>query len=509
MHPGLLHDGLAYWARRSPDKRAIVIDRGASLTYRALHAWSDTLGAHLQERGVAPGDVIAIAGTNSLAWAAAAFAAMKAGAIVAPFNDRLVGEELVFLDGMVAPRLVLADAPRADLLRKAGVTTPIFSLEDAVRFRDAPAATPRDVATSSDSVAMIMFTSGSTARPKGAMMTHASYLAKFHEMRILDATLGPDTNSFMPFGLHASPGLAWGLLFMAQLGGTLHITERYQAERTLRALEGEAIGFFIGVPMIYDQVSQLPGFAAADLSALTFARVGGASVSDAVLARWRDKGVIVRQLYGMSEMGGGSVIATQEEALARPQSCGRGLAFTKFRIVDAEGRPCAPGEPGHVLLRGPGMMAGYWRDPEATAAAVVDGWMQTGDIGVVDEEGYFTFVDRAKEMIKSGGFNVSPAEIESVLSSLPGVVECAVFAVPDETFGETACACVRLQGGVTAESVYQHCAARLAAFKLPRYVIVMDTPLPRLANEKIDRRKLKAEYAEPSRRPAKIGASRE
>jgi fatty-acyl-CoA synthase len=508
MHLGLLHDGLAYWARRTPDKRAIVIDQDASITYRELHVWSDTLAVHLQKLGVTSEDVIAIAGSNSLRWAAAAFATMKVGPIVAPFNDRLVGEEFAYLNDLVAPRLIFADAYRAQVLRKAGVETPLLAIEDVDRFREPLASPPKECSVSSDAVAMVMFTSGSTARPKGAMMTHASYLAKFHEMRILDPTLGPDTSALMPFGLHASPGLAWGLLFVTQLGGTLHITEKYQAERTLRTLADEAISFFIGVPLIYDQVSQQPGFRDANLSALTFARVGGASASDAVLARWRDKGIIVRQLYGMSEMGGGSIIATQEEARARPQSCGRGLAFTKFRVVDAEGRTCAPGELGHVLLRGPGMMAGYWRDPEATAAAIVDGWMHTGDIGVVDEDGYFAFVDRAKEMIKTGGFNVSPAEIESVLSSLPDVVECAVFAVPDDTFGEAPFACVRLQGEFTVKAVFDHCASRLATFKLPRYILTLETPLPRLANEKIDRRALKAIYADPARRPAKIAARR-
>ena len=502
---GLLQDGLALWARTKPAAIAIDLD-GETISYGALARWSDGIAEHLQEQGIAAGDNVAIAAANDLAWAATAFGILKAGATIVPFNDRFLGAELAYLASNSQCKLIVADAERLERLEAAGVPTPRIPMEELETFRSGAAAGWRAERISSDSVAMIIFTSGSTARPKGAMMTHGSYLLKFLEMRTLDPGLGPETRAYMPFGMHSSPGLPWGIIFATILGGALYSTRKYTAESVLKSLEAERISFFIGVPMIYDQISRLPQFGSADLSGLSFARIGGASASPDILQRWLDRGVVVRQLYGMTEVGGGSIVASIEEALANPMSCGRGLAFSRFRIVRDDGSECEIDEPGHVLLQGPGMMAGYWNDDEATRAALVDGWMHTGDIGVRDKEGYFTFLDRAKEMIKSGGFNVSPTEIEAVICTLEGVVEAAVFAVPDSKFAEAPCACVYADRAITPEEVYAHCASRLAGFKLPRYVLAFDKPLPRLANEKIDRRALKTACAAPSALPPRIEA---
>jgi fatty-acyl-CoA synthase len=493
---GLLHDGIRYWARRSPEKAAVVLDDEPPLDYATLERWSDGIAARLQTMGVVPGDRVAIAAANCLAWPAVAVAVLKTGAIIAPMNDRLLGDELAYLAGYSEPRVIVADDARRALIEGAGVTVPILPLETVEGDRGGADAGWAPVRVDSESVALIMFTSGSTARPKGAMMTHGNYLAKFAEMRLLDGRLGATTRSLMPLGMHSSPGTPWGIFFTTKLGGTLYATRKYQSARTLATLARERIDFFLGVPMIYEQIAREPEFADADLSALTFARVGGATPTPEMLAAWRAKGVIVRQLYGMTEVGGGSIIATEEEARTRPMSCGRGLAFSRFRIVRDDGAPCDPGEAGHILLQGPGMMTGYWREPEATAAALRDGWMHTGDIGMADEDGYFTFLDRSKEMIKSGGFNVSPSEIEAVLMRLDGVVECAVFGVADEKFAEVPFACVTVRdGGPDADAIRAHCGALLARFKVPAYVATSVEPLPRLANEKIDRRSLKLRHA--------------
>lgn len=497
-HLGLIHDGLDYWAKRKSEAIAVSID-GQALTYGELARWSDGVAEHLQSLGAGPGANVAIAAGNCLEWIAAAFGIAKTGAKVVPFNDRLLGDELAYLAASSQAKLIVADTERAARLMAAGSQTSLLALDDLRRCKAGPSFAWREIRPSSDAVALIIFTSGSTARPKGVMMTHGSYLLKFMEMRTLDASLGPETRAFMPFGLHSSPGLPWGIFFTAALGGTLHATAKYDAANTLALLTRERITFLIGVPMIYEQMSRLPAFANADFSALAFARIGGATPQPETLERWLAKGVIIRQLYGMTEVGGGSIIASSEEALAKPMSCGRGLAFSRFRIVRDDGNECEADEPGHVLLRGPGMMAGYWDDPAATAAALEDGWMRTGDIGTRDAEGYFSFVDRAKEMIKSGGFNVSPAEIEGVIGAMPGVIEVAAFAIPDAKFAdakfaEAPCVCVRGAADVTVTAIDAWCASRLAGFKRPRQITIVDEPLPRLANEKIDRRALKAAY---------------
>ena len=504
---GLMHDGLDYWARRSPDKPALILDRDQRLTYAELARWSDGVAEHLQQGGIGPGQNVAIAAANAIAWVAAAFGVLKAGATIAPFNDRLLGEELAYLAQYSEARLIIADGLRNLRLKDAGVTTPRLVLNDIEQFRSGASPGWRPVRVSSDSTAMIIFTSGSTARPKGAMMPHGNYLAKFMEMRLLDARLGPDTRSLMPFGLHSSPGLPWGILFITTLGGTLYCTAKYDAAATLRILTEERISFFIGVPMVYDQISLLPDFAGADLGALTFARVGGATPALDTLIRWQDAGVTVRQLYGMTEVGGGSIIASEDEARANPASCGRGLAFSRFRIVRDDGSECAADEAGHVLLQGPGMMSGYWRQPEASAEALVDGWMHTGDIGQVDSDGYFTFVDRSKEMIKVGGYNVSPSEIEAVLARHEAVIEAAVFAIKDDRLAESPCACIYTAGEVSPQEILDFCAERLAGFKLPRFIARLDEPLPRLANEKVDRRALKVRFADPTNFPPKLEPS--
>lgn len=501
---GLLHDGLAYWTRRAPDHPAAVFVGQGTVTYGELAGWSDGVAERLASRGIVPGDNVAIAGANCLEWVAAAFGVLKAGGTIAPFNDRLLGEELAYLADYSEAKLIIADAQRRALLDSAGVTTPRLALEKLGELRCGPSQPFAEARVDSATTAMIIFTSGSTARPKGAMMSHGNYLAKFMEMRLLAPELGPQTRSLMPFGLHSSPGLPWGILLTTTLGGTLYFVERYDAASILSTLVDERITFFIGVPMVYEQVSRLQSFARADLSALAFARVGGATPMPETLVRWLDAGVVVRQLYGMTEVGGGSITASSEEARAKPASCGRGLAFSRFRILRDDGSPCDANEPGHVLLQGPGMMTGYWRQPEASAEALADGWMHTGDIGSIDEDGYFYFIDRSKEMIKAGGYNVSPSEIEAVLARHDAVVEAAVFGVTDPKVGETAFACVHTKANVSAQELLDFCAERLARFKLPRFFMLSDQPLPRLANEKIDRRQLKATYADPASYPARL-----
>lgn len=504
---GLLHDGLAYWARRTPDRPAVVFVDHGSVTYGELARWSEGVAERLQGEGIAPGDNVAIAGANCLEWVAAAFGVLKAGGTIAPFNDRLLGEELAYLANYSEAKLIIADAQRRALLDGAGVATPGLALESLGDWRSGPSRPLAEARVDSATTAMIIFTSGSTARPKGAMMGHGNYLAKFMEMRLLAPELGPETRSLMPFGLHSSPGLPWGILFTTTLGGTLYFVERYDAMSTLRTLVDERITFFIGVPMIYEQVSRLPDFAGANLSALTFARIGGATPLPETLESWCEAGVIVRQLYGMTEVGGGSIIASPEEARAKPASCGRGLAFSRFRILRDDGSPCDPNEPGNVFLQGPGMMSGYWRQPEASAEVLADNWMHTGDIGSIDEDGYFYFIDRSKEMIKAGGYNVSPSEIEAVLARHCAIAEAAVFGVNDPKVGETAFACVYATADVEPKDLLDYCAERLARFKLPRFIAISTQPLPRLANEKIDRRRLKEFYADPASYPPRLEPS--
>ncbi len=204
----------------------------------------------------------------------------------------------------------------------------------------------------------------------------------------------------------------------------------------------------------------------------------------------------LRQIYGQTEIGGSATVMPRDEAAEHPDKCGWGGIFTKIRVVDASGNDCAPGETGQILLRGPGMMPGYWRNEDATKATLIDGWLHTGDLGKLDENGYLTYVDRLKDMIISGGLNISPAEIESVINQIPEVEEVAVISVPDAKFGETPAALVKAAPGLTEADVVEFCNRRLADFKVPRYVVLLDEPLPRMASGKIAKRELRDTYAD-------------
>jgi fatty-acyl-CoA synthase len=254
-------------------------------------------------------------------------------------------------------------------------------------------------------------------------------------------------------------------------------------------------------------MAKAPEFADADLSSLITATVGGAAVPVPLLKKWADKGVTLRQIYGMVE-GGGTVTATlTHEAAEHPDSCGIGSVFTEIKVVREDGSETDPGETGQILLRGPSVTPGYWGDPETTAAAIgEDGWLRSGDLGKRDAEGRLTFVDRLKDLIISGGINISPVELEAVIARVPGVEEVAVIAAADEKFGETPAAIVYSTEDPAAltSAVVTECDKQVAAYKVPRYVVVQDEPLPRLPNGKISKREIRSEYADLTGRYPKV-----
>ena len=505
MKNTLFQDALVFWAKQMPQRLAAVIDGDEGITYAELDRWSDGIAARLQEMGVKPGDNVAMTGANCLEWIPAAFGILKAGGTIVPYNDRFVKDEVRFLLDFSEPTVIIADAGRRDLLSTMSVNQPIEPMEMLGHYRQGAPAGWTAARVDSDTLAMIIFTSGTTGTPKGVMVSHAQGLDKFAEQILAEPafrTVEGGGAMLMPLSLHAAPGTQAGYMLSTVLGTTFHCMRKYDAQMALEILTDHGITILLGMPIMCEQVARLPGFAAADLSGIKYAVVGGARVQRWMLDAWREKGVVLRQLYGMTEVGGTGIFASATEALAKPEYCGRGLMGTRIRVVRPDGNDCGANEPGAVLIKGPGMMVGYWRNPEATAKAVIDGWMHSGDIGEYDEDGYFRFIDRSKEMIISGGYNISPAEIEAVIAQIDGVVEVAVFSVPDDKFGETPGACVHAAAHVTPEQVFAHCKTQLAGFKLPRYIVPHEEPLPRMASGKIAKRALADEFRDaPSRYP--------
>ena len=500
-----LHDGLEHWRKVAPEKIAVEMDLTASLTYAELGDWSDGIARRLASEKVKPGDRVVLIGSNSLAFIASAFGILKAGATIVPLNDRFTGPELRYLIEFSEAAAVIADSPRYSLIAGLDMPVALIDLVEVERLRESGSCEWQEVDLPSDAIAMIVFTSGSTGTPKGVMLSHADHLGRYLEIMLFSPGLGPNTNAMMPMGIQAAPGTAWGYMFSSVIGGTFYFNSKYNAQITLTTLKEKRISFFNAVPLIYKEVSRLPEFSGADLSELTFARCGGARLPSETWQVWSDNGVTIRTLYGMSEIGGNALIATVDEAKRKPESCGKGMFFTRFRIVRPDGSECAPNEPGAVLLRGPGIMAGYWRNPEATAETVQDGWLHTGDIGLRDEDGEFFFVDRAKELVKCGGFNVSPQEIEDLLLEIDGINEVAVFAVADERYTEVPFALIYPSKALDKREIFAFCRGRLANYKLPRYIEFVDDPLPRLVRGKVDKQTLKKGYADAMVRFEKAG----
>jgi fatty-acyl-CoA synthase len=267
-------------------------------------------------------------------------------------------------------------------------------------------------------------------------------------------------------------------------------------------IEKYRVRSLFGVPLIFEALSRAPEFDNADLSSLQSAVVGSAAVPVDLLRRWADKGVLLRQIYGMTEAGGIATATLSTEALEHPDSCGIGSIFTEVRVMADDGSLVGPGEQGELVVRGPGVSPGYWEDPESTGAAIRDGWLHSGDLGTCDDQGRVTFVDRMKDLIISGGINISPVELEAAIGTLEGVEEVAVLAAADARFGETPAAIITLaaNSNVDEAAVIAHCESLLSDYKVPRYVVLRSEPLPRLPSGKLNKRAIREEYHDVTER---------
>ena len=489
---------LEWWARTTPERPAIVFE-GDELSYAELDRWANATAARIRSEGVEPGDRVGLVASNSLEWCVLMLATFKVGGIFTPFNARLVRRELDVILADCEPRMVFSDRAHEELLDgvSSGPGAPLVrGLEDAVtELRGTEVGRVADEPDPADPC-LIVYTSGSTGTPKGVIHTHETVAAFILEWSLIEPTYSPGVKKLMNLPLYTAGGTMYNVCRLVVHGGTLFLESRLDPEVSLRLLHEHRIDSFSGVPLVFERMSALPEFADADLSCITHAQVGGARVSLALLEAWQTKGVVLRQLYGMTEAGGLATLAPPDRALSHPEQCGCGGVFTRLRVVDGDGEDCPPGTAGEILIRGPGVTPGYWRNPEATAATIVDGWLHSGDLGVLDDEGYLTFQDRMKDMIISGGLNISPLEIENVISDFEGVLEVSVIAVDDNEFGETGAAIVRLAGPVQVEALIEHCNGQLSDYKVPRYVVPVDEPLPRTASGKIAKQAVRTRWAD-------------
>lgn len=495
---GTLIDVVKWWATERRNELAIVTSND-QVTYGELDTWADAACEWLVDAGLQVGDRVGIYATNSLEWCVMSQAVMRAGGLLAPVNPRFTPSEAGYVASRYEPRFLFHDQDRTANAMALGETMPgiqVMPLAEIGRFRHAtPAGRPRDARIGPDTPVVIIGTSGSTGYPKGVVYSHRTMLGGFADFA-LAAARAVEHPRVMVFGPLCTSAGYYVLVEMLVYGGTAYLEDTFDPARALRRIEEDRITILMGVPVFFERMAACESFATTDLSSVRMLQSGGARVSAQLLDAWIRRGLVFQQMYGQSEAGGCATINPIADAVRSPEKCGRGLPLTRLATIDADGNFCPHGVPGEIVIKGPAVMVGYWRDPAATAQVLVDGWLRTGDLGVLDENGLLTMLDRIKDIIISGGMNISAAEVERVISEFPGVEEVAVIAARDERFGETPMAAIYAPEGIEVPALIAHCCKHLSDYKVVRYVAVRDEPLPRLAAGKISKPELRKQYAD-------------
>jgi long-chain acyl-CoA synthetase len=487
-------------AARFGDEAALVT-AARTLTYRELDDLSDRVAAWLAGRGVGPGRPVSLYAQNRWEWVVAYHGALKAGAVVNPVNVMLTPEELAFVLRDCGAAVVLTSAEQAATVVE--LTRDLPGLDTVVSFGPAQGATAfdeliafegtvPDVETDPDGPSTIGYTSGTTGHPKGAVQSHRAVLWNCACTATMHGRTPDDVVVTALPAPHVYGNVVINGTFLA--GGTVVLMERFAPAEALRLIGEHRATLFEGVPAMYSMLLADPGLEQADLSSLTRCTVGGQTISNATVERWEQRsGAPLIELWGMTEIAGlGTTHALHAPKV--PGSIGVSLPGVEIRVADLEdsARAAPAGQPGELMVRGPIVMLGYHGNPEATAEAIEpDGWMHTGDIATMAETGHVFVVDRRKDMIITGGYNVYPAEVERVLAGHPGVAMVAVGPVPDAVKGELACAYVVRAAGseATGEELIAFASGRLAAYKRPRLVRFVES-LPATSTGKIMRREL-------------------
>jgi long-chain acyl-CoA synthetase len=476
-----------------PDRIALRMD-DLTLTYAQLHEAAGRTSALLAARGVQPGDRVGIMLPNVPAFPIAFYGALAAGAVVVPMNPLLKSREVAYyLDDSGARVLLAWHAAAGEAAKGAAdsgaqaitVETPDMAglLGD---HEPAPLQERRD-----DDDAVILYTSGTTGRPKGAELTHVGLArnAEITARTLLKNDTGDVTMGCLPL-FHVF-GLTCGLNATVTAAGTLTLLPRFDPARALEIIARDKVTIFEGVPTMYAAMLHLPEADPAMAATLRVCASGGASLPVEILRGFEEKfGCMILEGYGLSET---SPVASfnHPDKVRKPGSIGTPIEGVQMRLLDNAGQTAPAGEFGEIAIRGHNVMKGYWNKPEATAEAIVDGWFRTGDMARVDADGYYFIVDRKKDLIIRGGYNVYPREIEEVLHEHPAVAEVAVIGIPHPALGEEVGAAVALKPGASAtpEELREFARDRVAAYKYPRRVWLVDA-LPKGPTGKILRREV-------------------
>ncbi|QXQ06312.1 acyl--CoA ligase [Sphingosinicellaceae bacterium] len=525
--PSNMRDYLAYFFGANADKEFLVY-RDERLTFAEVYAQAIKVAACLQHNhGIAKGDRVAIAMRNYPEWVASFVAVLHLGAIAVPMNAWWQSDELAYGLADSGTRLVIADEERARRMADlAGANRKLLTVRTSrevadelgfERLEDSLAASPPtpwflpEISPEDD--ATIMYTSGSTGSPKGAVSTHRAlasgamnYLVAGLALLELGTRAGiaPAEQQIMLLNvpLFHITGSVPVLLVSIAIGRKMVIMHKWDAGEALRLIESERATYFVGVPTMSLELMQHPDRAKYDLSSLVDIASGGAPRPPEHVERIAESfpGKHPVQGYGLTETNGVGAGNFRDNYRSKPASTGRASRpLVELQIIDDDGTPLGPDTVGEVCIRSVANCRGYWNKPEATAAAFsADGWFKTGDLGLIDADGYLFIVDRKKDIIIRGGENISCQEVESAIYNHPAVAEASVFGLPDERLGEVVGAVVYPKPGAAleADALHELLSRELASFKVPSQIWLVDEPLPKLGSAKIDKVTLRKLYCE-------------
>ena len=492
-----------------------VVQGGRRVTYAQHNAAVRVVARALVDRGVGRGDRVALLSANSPEWVVTFWACAAASAICVPLNAWWKAEELQFALEDSGAKVLICDERRWDVVKHLPEVLP--ALEQVyVIGSEAPGATALpfseldggadpgagpEVEVDEDDVAGIFYTSGTTGKPKGATITHRQVVANLQNLLVLttantmrgnappaELSGGTQPAALLVVPLFHTTGCHATMVIQYAAGGKLVLMPpgRFEPEEAMQLIQDERVSNIGGVPTIMWRIIESPRLGEFDLSSVTRIGYGGAPSAPELVQRVADAFPNARAglstAYGLTESASVATANVGEDYITHPGSAGRAVPSIELRIADVSGDEVPPGAAGEIWLKGPTISShGYWNRPDANAESFTDGWFHTGDVGKVDDDGFLYIVDRAKDMVIRAGENIYCVEIENVLYEHPEIIDAAVVGVPHRTLGEEVKAVVQLRPGstVTVEDIRAFCAARLAAFKVPEYVELVDEPLPR------------------------------
>lgn len=491
-------------ARIRPTKTAVVF-HGRRITYAELDRQVDRTARGLWASGVRKGDRVAVLLPNGPEFLELLLACTRLGAIFVPVNTRLAPAEVLFILRDSMPELLIyhadflstleairREAPVRGVVQVGG--PPIPNTTAYEELSTGAADGPLPLPPGPDEPAMMMYTSGTTGRPKGALLTHANLL--WNDVQLV-AELGireddVNFNAAPLFHIGGFNVLTGPILYC---GGTTVLEDRFDPVRALEVMQAEHVTCSFAVPAMWNAIAQVPDFDRYDLSRARCFISGGAPCPLPLIEFFRGRGLPFQEGFGLTETAPIVAVLKQPDVVRKAGSIGQPAPHVAVRIVDDGDRDVPPGEVGELVVRGPNVMLGYWNQPDATAEALRGGWFHTGDLARQDEEGFLFIVDRKKDMIITGGENVYPVEVEQVLVRHPRVLDVAVFGVPDAKWGEAVVAAVVTRDGrpLSADEVQAFCSGKLARFKVPSRVHVL-TELPRNATGKVQKTELRRRF---------------